>query len=492
MNELAASPTSVAVDLGGHGDHAAGEDAERLAQARGVEVLVGGERGDGHAVDSCSAGEAVEQGGDGRPGEPEPVRVGRRVVVRRVEDVEPRGRHERADLGEHRAAASSSGASAWAGPAPSISGTATPRSPVGGEPVEEQLEQPGVGALYVGLATTTRSAAPTCATRPATAGRPSRAARRRGRRGRRPGPARAAELAGDVHARRRACGEPAWGCRRRRRRGGALTRRPAAARRERHAAHVTAVGVRVLPQAALGQHRQHALAEPVGALEVRVRREHELVDADRVVLLDPVGDLLVAADQRGAGAAADQADAGPDVGVDLEVVLAAAVEVEHPALALGLAAAQPRLDLRDGLVVDAGEQPVGLGPGLLGGVAGDRVHPDAEPDLAALLLGEPPDPLRPSRRRPRAARPRSGRRRRAGRRRRRRPATSRRSRSRVPGRGPGPAWRPRPAGARPGTSTVSPAHRRADDRAGTRRSARSARPCRGSRRTSAARGSRRR
>ena len=50
---------------------------------------------------------------------------------------------------------------------------------------------------------------------------------------------------------------------------------------------------------------------------MRVAGEDELVDAELVVLLDPVGDLLVAADQRGAGAAADQADAGPEVGVDL-------------------------------------------------------------------------------------------------------------------------------------------------------------------------------
>ena len=97
---------------------------------------------------------------------------------------------------------------------------------------------------------------------------------------------------------------------------------------------------------ALGQHRQDALAEPVGAFEVRVRREHELVDAQRVVLLDPVGDLLVAAHQRGAGAPADQADAGPDVGVDDEVVALAAVQLEHPALALGLAAAQALLHRR--------------------------------------------------------------------------------------------------------------------------------------------------
>ena len=84
---------------------------------------------------------------------------------------------------------------------------------------------------------------------------------------------------------------------------------------------VAATGAGLVQRPRCSSTGQHALAEPVGALEVRVGREHELVDAERGVLLDPVGDLLVAADERGAGAAADQADAGPEVGVDLEVVL---------------------------------------------------------------------------------------------------------------------------------------------------------------------------
>src|SRR6204780_310374 len=67
------------------------------------------------------------------------------------------------------------------------------------------------------------------------------------------------------------------------------------------------------------QHGQDPLAEPVGLLEVRVTGQDELLDAQRGVLLDQVGDLLVAAHQRGAGAAADEADAGPQVRVDLEL-----------------------------------------------------------------------------------------------------------------------------------------------------------------------------
>src|SRR5580693_109487 len=72
-------------------------------------------------------------------------------------------------------------------------------------------------------------------------------------------------------------------------------------------------------RATRAQHWQDALAEPVGLFEVRVTGQDELLDAQRRILLDQVGDLLVAADQRGAGAAADEADAGPQVRVDLEL-----------------------------------------------------------------------------------------------------------------------------------------------------------------------------
>ena len=155
-----------------------------------------------------------------------------------------------------------------------------------------------------------------------------------------------------------------------------------------------------------------------------------------VVLLDPVGDLGVAADQRRTGAAAHQPDARPQVRVDLQVVAAAAVQREHPPLPLGLAARQPRLDLLDGPPGRCRRAAAAPRPTpVRAGVAGDDVQPDAEADRAALLGGELADPGRSSRRRRRAARPRSGRRRRARRRPGRRQATSRRSRSRGTGSG---------------------------------------------------------
>src|SRR6202046_5823926 len=117
------------------------------------------------------------------------------------------------------------------------------------------------------------------------------------------------------------------------------------------------------------QHRQDALAEPVGLLEVRVTGQDELLDAQRGVLLDQVGDLLVAAHQRGAGAAADEADAGPQVGVDLELPggpagLVPGVERQHGLLADRLALGQDPLGKLDLPRVQGAEQPARLGPSL--------------------------------------------------------------------------------------------------------------------------------
>src|SRR3954447_21605857 len=76
---------------------------------------------------------------------------------------------------------------------------------------------------------------------------------------------------------------------------------------------------RCRPHPAPVQFRQHSLAEPVRLLQVRVPGQDELLDAQRGVLLDQVGDLLVAPDERGTRAAADQPDPGPQVRVDLQV-----------------------------------------------------------------------------------------------------------------------------------------------------------------------------
>ena len=236
---------------------------------------------------------------------------------------------------------------------------------------------------------------------------------------------------------------------------------------------------RVLPHAAGGQDRQHALAEPVRLLQVRVPGQDELVDAQLRVLLDPVGDLGVAADQGRAGPATDQAHPGPQV------------RVRSPGRrggrrAVPASGAGPRTRWWPGppgpcdhRLVDPVDQPVRLPPGLLGGVAGDDVQPDAEPDRAGPAR-------RPGRRSSGAS-----------------CATARGlapgqvdvgvARRRPAGRGDDPpkyrsgtgsgSWASRAPSTRvlPSKSTVSPAHSR-DTMSGTHRSARTGRPCRRSRR----------
>src|SRR5438067_2503209 len=76
----------------------------------------------------------------------------------------------------------------------------------------------------------------------------------------------------------------------------------------------------VVEQTAPSQPRQDPFAEPVGLFKVGLAGEDEVVEAELVVLGDAVADLVVAADQGGSGAAADEAEAGPQVGSDDEAV----------------------------------------------------------------------------------------------------------------------------------------------------------------------------
>ena len=79
--------------------------------------------------------------------------------------------------------------------------------------------------------------------------------------------------------------------------------------------------------------REQQLGDPVGFLEMRVAGADDGVDADRLVFAHALGDLLRRADQRRAGAAAHQADAGPQVGRDHQLVAPAAMQLGHAPLA---------------------------------------------------------------------------------------------------------------------------------------------------------------
>ena len=74
---------------------------------------------------------------------------------------------------------------------------------------------------------------------------------------------------------------------------------------------------------------------------------------------------------------------GPQVGADLELVAPAAVQPAHALLADRIHAREHGLRLGDARVVDVGDQPLGLRPGLGRGLADDDVQADAEAQLAA-------------------------------------------------------------------------------------------------------------
>ena len=65
------------------------------------------------------------------------------------------------------------------------------------------------------------------------------------------------------------------------------------------------------------------------------------------------------ADQRGSRAAAHQADAGPKIGADLELVAASAVQLHHAFLTDRIHARKDRLGAGDGFVADVRNKVLG-------------------------------------------------------------------------------------------------------------------------------------
>ena len=121
---------------------------------------------------------------------------------------------------------------------------------------------------------------------------------------------------------------------------------------------------------------------------MRIARHHESLDAQRLIFPHPRDHGVGIADQRGAGAAAHQTDAGPQARRDLELVAVAAVQRGHAALPDRVHLGVIRLRPGDILVRQARNQPLGLGPGLCLGLAHDGVQADAKADRAA-VLGSP-------------------------------------------------------------------------------------------------------
>ncbi|MDT4848169.1 hypothetical protein FQZ97_822540 [compost metagenome] len=120
---------------------------------------------------------------------------------------------------------------------------------------------------------------------------------------------------------------------------------------------------------------------------MRVAGEDEALDAEVGVFLDARRHLLRIAHQGGAGAAAYQAHAGPEVGGDFQVVATSTVQRGHAPLAFGVEAGEGLLGGGDGLIRDVLDQLAGRAPGLVGGFPDDHVQADAELDGAAMARG---------------------------------------------------------------------------------------------------------
>ena len=111
---------------------------------------------------------------------------------------------------------------------------------------------------------------------------------------------------------------------------------------------------------------------------MRVAREDETLDPQVRVLLDARGDLLWVADQRRPGTATHQADAGPQIGRDLQVVAPPVMQRGHAPLTLGVEARERLLCGGNGFVADVFDQFVCGFPRFFSGFADDHMQTNPE------------------------------------------------------------------------------------------------------------------
>jgi len=118
---------------------------------------------------------------------------------------------------------------------------------------------------------------------------------------------------------------------------------------------------------------------------VRISREDEGVDPQLGVLEHPARDRLRIAHQCRPGAAADQADSGPQVGAHLQAVTVSAVQGRHPALPLRLEVREGFLRGVDGRVVEVPDEILCRLPGRALGLSHDDVYPQPETQRPPVL-----------------------------------------------------------------------------------------------------------
>ena len=135
------------------------------------------------------------------------------------------------------------------------------------------------------------------------------------------------------------------------------------------------------------QQRKHQLGEAIGFFEMRIAGHDEGIDADILIFPDPRRHGLRIADQRRSRAAAHQADAGPQVRADLELVAATAMQLRHALLSDRVHSREDLLRRGHGLVGDVLDQFVRGLPGFRIGFANDHMQADTERQLASAAGG---------------------------------------------------------------------------------------------------------
>ena len=129
---------------------------------------------------------------------------------------------------------------------------------------------------------------------------------------------------------------------------------------------------------------QHVAGEQVALGGVRVAGQDERLDAGVGELVDLRQHLVGIADDRRTGARAGPADAGPQVTLDVPLVVGLVAERRLAGHAGRRRVERPLTDRRAGVVVELREQPARRGAGLVLGLAHDHVGAPAVAQLPAL------------------------------------------------------------------------------------------------------------
>src|SRR5437868_7253475 len=109
---------------------------------------------------------------------------------------------------------------------------------------------------------------------------------------------------------------------------------------------------------------------------MRIAGEDKALDAQICILQHALRDRVRIADERGTGAAADQADAGPQIRTYLEVRNTSLHQRGHSLLPFGIKFRQTLMGSFNGFLVDVLDEIVSSLPRFRSGLANDYVQAD--------------------------------------------------------------------------------------------------------------------